>query len=372
MLRVFFGLFTPYVATGDWWPGLQPTGLSDYSLPQFEWGGSTTLATKVIRPTKRNRVHYNNPTTYDEYIDLYHSVIDPQSAEFFAQFTNQAGITTPYPIAPATLNKAVDNQLEVDGEVAEWLGHTSLLSEPYPPTGDPVLLPEFYVINETLEANPLLAVNGYRSFAGCVDAAAVKGYCNDPCIVPYNNINTDTYRVMWKNPPSGVVTNITIYRAPVVVSEIEQKFLNWHQWSGWRLVHNHLPIHTIVPAGGVNTYESATGLDLSDETTYPYPAPTQTNWALFKPFNNAMARMNLSWQRRIITGYQPLIINTESMEYYKGYLTKRSTFFTTGVGAADDKAAQFALSITEAGYCLIDALTAPNTSANFTATVRTL
>lgn len=366
MLRIFFGLFDQKAVT-DWWTAFGYDNLHR----QFLWGKSTTLATKVITAIKRHRVVYNVGTTvYDEYIDLEHAAIEPQAAEFFAQFTNQAGITTPYPISPTTLASAVHNTLEVDGEIGEWLQTpTRILSETYPPTTSPYLVEEFAVVNETMENDPSLAATGYVSFTLGVKSSTTYGYVSEPVVVPYNAV-TDTIRIMYR-VPQGTVTRVVVYRAPVVLSEFPQKFLNWREWGGWRLVHNHLPVSELNLGGSAGSYISTTS-NFANPAVYAYPTPTLTNFAVFAPYNNSLARMNLVWQRRTLAGYQPLIINTDAMTYYKGYLVKLAPSFETGVGLSGGKSAQFSLAITEEGYCSFDALTAPNTSGNFTPVTRAL
>jgi hypothetical protein len=366
MLRLFFGLFDQGTDT-NWWDVFG----HDNALPQFQWGKSTTLATKTITATKRHTPFYNYPPViYDEYIDLELAQLDKENAEFFAQFINQAGIATPYPIVPSTLTCAVPNKVNIDGDVGEWINkQTRLLSMPFPPTGDPVYLEHFWAVNETLENDPTLPITGYMSFAAAVNAMAGIGIAADPCIVPYNTVG-DTIRLVWWEPV-GDVQGINIYRAPVVVSEVPQKFLNWPQWGNWRLVHNHLIISLEAPTGS-NSYGSVYGA-YADEDSYPYIGPASIAWGTFKPLNNALARMNLAWQRRVVSSnYMPLVINTDSMTYWKGYLIDASACFETGISVTGDKSAQFTLAVTESGFCTIDALTAPNTSANFTAITRTL
>ena len=369
MFRVFFGLFAMATPT-DWWNSFS----SDNNLPQFQWGKSITIDTHVIRPVKRHRVAYNYPpNVYDEYIDLYTAQPGITEAEMFGSFVNQGGVATTYPLVSSATNGSIHNVLEIDSDLSEWIQTgTRLLSEPYsqPITSDPVELPEFVAVNETLENNPSLSVAGYTSFTACVKSGTSYGYCKTPCIVPYHSTG-DTIRLVWMVPVVGTITKIVVYRADVEQSATRQEFLNWPQWSNWRVLRNHSPIVEITPstAGTLQTVSAA----LISISAYPYPTPTATNWAVFPPINNALSRMNLAWQRRVTSVYyQPLVIHAESLTYWKGYLVKLSPVFQLGTAGSADNAAAFTLAITEHGTCSAEALDAPNTSGNFTPVTRSL
>lgn len=367
MLRLFFGQFVQNMIGADW----EDLYAGDSIFHMFGWGKKYTDTDGIgpidFMPSKRvpfYQIGGGMGNAYDEYIDLPSGEIDPSPVELFAPFLNSYGVTTPFPVLPTTFDSGI-NQIQVEATMNDWLAPTRHVSKPVPhPTNPAAIYVNF--VNQTMEANPALATTGYLSFAATWYNGTLEGYANDPVVIPYNNATTDVIRVEFMLPSNLAFGVLRVYRAPVERATVYTKLNTWSGWEAWRLLDQHRRITGTAITATTAGWQTATGT-FADTAGFPY-ATRQTPvscWCPFLPLNNAIARMGLSWQKRLAKTV--MVMNTGNLKYYKGKLSHVSPAFIEGLDAQSENTAQFVLDVTEEGSFDVRGLDDPNTATHFTA-----
>lgn len=359
MIRLFFGEFLQSDPALGW----DALYANDAIFSMFGWGRKFTdtdnAITATVMPSKRQPFVTPLLDPYDEYMDLHTASVDTTPVNVFSNFANAFGVNTPFPILPASMVDGGCNDITIEANMSEWLGKTRMLSFPTPHPYNPPSIP-YWVVNQTLEDDPTLTITDYISI-GLRWYSVVDGesYAAEPTLVPVVDPVTDDIRVEFLVPYAAAGYVVRLYRAPVEASSTSQRFNPWDGWESWRLLDQHRRFtHLAIPAATAGMKTSVN--NYADTTAFPYISRSDADvvWCDFEPLNDAIARMGLSWQKRAFR--QVLILDTDTMKYYIGYLTEVSDVFYVGPSKiSGDSTAQFKVSITEEGQFDITALEDP-------------
>ena len=339
MLRIFFADYyasTPFI--------------SDGRFPMFLEG--TINGTDVIH--KRLPVTYNNITTYDEYADFHSASIEPESAETMQDFTDVAGINHAIRFVDSSLTGGTVNSIQIEFELPELAEPTRMLSNPVPkPTYRAT--PRCFVRNLTIEETPSLTVNGYMSFTVAIKTSGgvAASYSPERVVIPYNVAATDDIQFDVDVIEYTAGDKLHIHRCEIEKGLRKDPDGNtvWQRLD----VEKQTDTNVAITGTGWNTFN---GTYCDDAITSP------AVYTPFEPLNDCVSRFALDFFNRTRSSGRPhLILNCDTMKYYKGYIRAASSLFETGGKHSSDDSPIIVYTIEESGFFMDAALTDPNNAS---------
>lgn len=378
MIRIYFGYLFSASSDTDWADAVG----ADHTFPAFLEGSINIVSAVPYNVHKRipQAVASAGLENWREYIDLYHAAIDPSVNEMTKAFTDMMGVVT-YIQTPTAgsggtlLSGGVINAIELESLPNEFFGKTRFRDLPVPDAtkGN---TPRLYASNETLAADPSLAITGYRTFSVTVDPsvpALGESYASAEAVVPINDANNDDILLVLHNSIGYTTTTANVYRG-----DMTQRTENGKVY----MVHDDFlrKVNTSVlnmEAFGWNPLipGSPYTANWANETTYPYVAktPAPAPFCPFEPFNDVLPRIALDFYNRNRPGTETtwLVMNTQTHEYFKCVVLNVTPLFLMGKDAVSDTSAIITLGVIEQGSFTNDGLEDPLNSDYFTAINRT-